>query len=268
MKQINSMYPGEPSGALENSRRAFIYKAATGLLLATGALTIPFQRKHAGGKIKAVAFDAFAIFNPLPVFALTEKIFPGKGKEIAESWRIKQFEYTWLRQSADQYRNFMDITIDALVFATRKALVTLSDTDKTMLVNAYLSLELWPDVLPTLEFLKKKSIRMGFLSNMTEKMLDSSIKYNRLSEYFEAVLSTDRVKSYKPSPGSYQMGPDAFHLEKSEILYIAFAGWDAAGAKWFGYPTYWVNRLDSSPEELQISADRTGKTLDGIRNLV
>jgi len=162
----------------------------------------------------------------------------------------------------------MDITSDALVFATRKALVTLSDTDKTMLVNAYLSLELWPDVLPTLEFLRKKSIRMGFLSNMTEKMLDSSIKYNRLSEYFEAVLSTDRVKSYKPSPGSYQMGPDAFHLEKSEILYIAFAGWDAAGAKWFGYPTYWVNRLDSSPEELQISADLTGKTLDGIRNLV
>ena len=268
MDQNKPIYPEEYSVQQDNGRREFIFKAATGLLLATGALTIPFQRKHIGGKIKAVAFDAFAIFNPHPVYALTEKIFPGKGKAIAEAWRIKQFEYTWLRQSADQYRNFMDITIDALVFATRQAQETLSDADKTMLVNAYLSLELWPDVLPTLEFLKKKSIRMGFLSNMTEKMLDSCIQYNRLSEYFEAVLSTDRVKAYKPSPGSYQMGPDAFHLEKSEILYIAFAGWDAAGAIWFGYPTYWVNRLDSSPEELHIRADNTGKTLDGIRNLV
>ena len=268
MEQNNLIHPEDASSRQDNSRREFIFKAATGVLLTTGALTIPFQRLHIEGKIKAVAFDGFAVFDPRPVFALTEKLFPGKGKEIAETWRVKQFEYSWLRQSANQYRNFLDITADALVFAARKAQVNLSEGDKTLLVNAWLSLELWPDVLPTLELLKKKGLRMGFLSNMTRPMLDSCIQHNKLDEYFNIVLSTDQLKTYKPSPRSYQMGPDAFDLKKSEILFIAFASWDAAGAKWFGYPTYWVNRMDVTPEELHASADKSGKTLDGIRNLV
>ena len=268
MVQNKSIYPEGTSVEQDNNRREFIFKAATGLLLATGALTIPFQRKHIEGKIKAVAFDGFAIFDSRPVFFFSEKTFPGGGKAIPEPWRVKYFVYTWDRQSADQYRNFLDITVDALVFAARKAKVTLTETDQITLVNAYLSLEVWPDVLPTLDFLKKKGIRLGFLSNFTEKMLDSCIQHNKLNGYFDAVLSTDQLKTYKPSPRAYQLGPDSFQLKKSEILFVAFAGWDAAGAKWFGYPTYWVNRLDAPLEELHIDGDLTGKTLDGIRNLV
>ena len=36
---------------------------------------------------------------------------------------------------------------------------------------------------------------------------------------------------------------DAFGLPREEILFVAFAGWDVAGARWFGgsaYPTFWV----------------------------
>ncbi len=64
------------------------------------------------------------------------------------------------------------------------------------------------------------------------------------------------------------MGLESFRLSKSEILFVAFAGWDAAGSTWFGYPTYWVNRMDAPPEELGITVEQTGNTLDGIRNLV
>jgi 2-haloacid dehalogenase len=38
---------------------------------------------------------------------------------------------------------------------------------------------------------------------------------------------------------------------------VAHAGWDAAGAKWFGYPTYWINRLGLTPEELTVFPDAT-----------
>ncbi len=107
--------PGQP----DQGRRAFIFKAATGLLLAAGAVTIPFQRKPVEGKIKAIAFDAFAIFDPRPVFALTEKLFPGKGKEIAETWRVKQFEYTWLMVAAANIKISWIVTEDALLFAAR-----------------------------------------------------------------------------------------------------------------------------------------------------
>src|SRR5437763_745094 len=67
--------------------------------------------------IKAVAFDAFPIFDPRPVFALAEEIFPGKGADLSNAWRTRQFEYTWLRSTGRHYADFWKVTEDALVFA-------------------------------------------------------------------------------------------------------------------------------------------------------
>jgi 2-haloacid dehalogenase len=45
---------------------------------------------------------------------------------------------------------------------------------------------------------------------------------------------------------------------------VAFAGWDVAGSKWYGYPTFWVNRLGSAPEELGAAPDAAGPGLDDL----
>ena len=44
----------------------------------------------------------------------------------------------------------------------------------------------------------------------------------------------------------------------------AFGGWDAAGAKLFGYPTVWVNRLNQPREELGVEPDQTVPDLNGL----
>jgi 2-haloacid dehalogenase len=72
------------------------------------------------------------------------------------------------------------------------------------------------------------------------------------------------VRSFKPDPRGYQMGVDALRLRREEILFVAFAGWDASGARWFGYPTYWVNRLGLPAEELGVAADAVAKDLSGL----
>ena len=81
---------------------------------------------------------------------------------------------------------------------------------------------------------------------------------------FEHVLTTDAVKQFKPAPRAYQMGVDAFGVKREAILFGAFAGWDASGAKWFGFPTVWVNRMNSPPEELNVSPDLTCSDLSGL----
>ena len=96
---------------------------------------------------------------------------------------------------------------------------------------------------------------------MTAQILKAGIHNSGLDGMFDHVLSTDRVKAFKPDPRAYQMGLDAFHLKRHEILFAAFAGWDAAGAKAFGYPTYWVNRQNQPAEELGVSPDATGANL-------
>ncbi|HEY5913219.1 MAG TPA: hypothetical protein VJA21_21720 [Verrucomicrobiae bacterium] len=56
----------------------------------------------------------------------------------------------------------------------------------------------------------------------------------------------------------------AFGLKREEILFPAFAGWDAAGAKWFGFPTVWVNRMNSPAEELSVMPDVMCNDLSGL----
>src|SRR5262249_2581754 len=69
--------------------------------------------------IKALAFDAFPIFDPRPVFTLCETLFPGKGTELSNAWRTRQFEYTWLRAMSQRYADFWQITKDSLVYAAK-----------------------------------------------------------------------------------------------------------------------------------------------------
>jgi 2-haloacid dehalogenase len=68
--------------------------------LATGAVAGSLVGRSAlsatsvGIRVQAIAFDAFPIFDPRPVFALAEELFPGKGADLSQAWRTRQFEYT------------------------------------------------------------------------------------------------------------------------------------------------------------------------------
>jgi 2-haloacid dehalogenase len=243
------------------SRREFITmvagSAATGFLatssLAMGRSTTP--------KIKAIVFDAFPIFDPRPVFALVGQLFPGHGLELSNAWRTRQFEYTWLRTLSGRYADFWQVTDDALVYAANTLKLDLTHEKRGRLMQAYLELKIWPDVAPALKVLRNSNFRLGFLSNLTPKMMNAGISNSGLDGTFEQVLSTDRVKAYKPDPRAYQIGVDAFGLSREEILVVAFAGWDAAGAKSFGYPTFWANRMNLPAEELGVVPDAAGRDL-------
>jgi 2-haloacid dehalogenase len=219
-------------------------------------------------RIKAIAFDGFATFDPRPVFALAEDLFPGKGAALSDAWRTRQFEYTWLRTLTGKYLDFWQVSEDALVFAAKLANIDLKAEKRNRLMQSLLSLKAWPDALPALQSLKGFGIRMALLSNFTPAMLDAAVRNSGLQGIFEAILSTDRVRAYKPDPRAYQMGIDAFGVKREEIAFAAFGGWDAAGAKMFGYPTFWVNRMNVPLEELGCVPDATGATLRDLANFV
>jgi 2-haloacid dehalogenase len=202
------------------------------------------------------------------VFALAETLFPGKGAELSLLWRTRQFEYQWLRALSRRYADFLATTEDALVFAARQLQLPLTSGKREQLLRAYLELKAWPDAVPALRALKADGVRLAFLSNMTRQMLDAGIANSGLEGVFEHVLSTDTIRTYKPDPHAYQMASDAFGLARDEILFAAFAGWDAAGAKSFGFTTYWVNRTNSAAEELGNTADAQGNDLSELRNFV
>lgn len=244
----------------------FTRRETLGLTAATLAAAVTGSRRSqaSGGRIEAIAFDAFPVFDPRPIFGLVERLVPERGKALAELWRTRQFEYTWLRTAARRYDDFWNVTKDALGYAADALKVDLSPAQADEIMDAYLGLKGWPDTRAALEALREAGYRLGFLSNFTPRMLRVAIASAGLDGMFERVLSTDAVRTFKPAPEAYKLAIDGFGVPRERILFVPFAGWDAAGAKWFGYETFWVNRLGMPPEALGATVDGTGRNLDDL----
>jgi 2-haloacid dehalogenase len=252
------------------NRRQFVTLTASGIaadLWSTGSSSLALNPLPES-KIKAVAFDAFCIFDPRPIASLAEQLFPGKGNELSDLWRNRQFEYTWLRSMIEHYADFWQVTQEALEFAGARLKLELTPEKRDQLMQAYLQLKMWPDVRPALESLKQAGLRLALLSNFTSEMLETNIAGDGLTGIFEAAISTDQAKTFKPSPHAYQLGTDTLKLRSKEILFVGFGGWDAAGAESFGYPSFWLNRMNLPPEKLGVQQVATGKTMADLLTYV
>jgi 2-haloacid dehalogenase len=246
---------------MDIGRRSFL----TSSLGLAALVSLPGTLKAAlTSRPQVVLFDAFPIFDPRPVAGRVKEMFPAQGEALAELWRTRQFEYTWLRTMSGRYATFWDVTRDALRFSAHTLKLELSTAQEDRLMGAYLELKPWPDAPAALHALKAAGVKLALLSNFTREMMRTNIHGAGLDGVFDQVLSTDRAGAFKPDPRAYQMGLDAFGLTRHEMLFAAFAGWDAAGAKAFGYPTFWVNRLNQPAEELGVVADVMGTTLTDL----
>jgi 2-haloacid dehalogenase len=109
--------------------------------------------------------------------------------------------------------------------------------------------------------MREAGIRLAYVSDLTSQMLKVITENAGAAALFEHYLSTDAVKAFKPDPRAYQMAETAFELPREAIVFAAFGGWDAAGAKSFGLNTFWVNRFNAPLEELGVKPDGIGGTL-------
>ncbi|MFP3562763.1 haloacid dehalogenase type II [Paraburkholderia sp. SIMBA_030] len=229
---------------------------------------------------QAVIFDAYGtLFDVHSVIAAAEQMFPGHGDALSQLWRLKQIEYTQLRTLADpagaHYQPFWDITIDALRFAAKKLQLTLNRAAEKRLMDEYACLSAFPDAVPALRQLReapsalagnKHGVRPGLaiLSNGNPQMLDIAVKSAGMTGLFDHVLSVDAVHAYKPSPAAYALGTQAFDVAPREIVFVSSNGWDVAGATWFGFTTFWLNRQNAPAEELGVMSHGTGGSMSDL----
>lgn len=242
------------------SRRDFLRLLGGASLLACAPATLGTS-PAARAPIRAVAFDLFTLFDPRSVIPVAEELMPGEGAAFVEAWRTRQFQYSWLRAAGGQYRDFRQITEDAVIYAARLRKRELDAAARRRLVEANEQLALWPDTAQALRLMAGRGLRLVTLANFTLAMQRVLLGRVGLLEVFEHLISTDEIRAYKPEPRAYQLGCDRLQLPRRQIAFSAFGAWDAVGASWFGYPTFWVNRLDVPEEELTAHPDASGASL-------
>jgi 2-haloacid dehalogenase len=207
---------------------------------------------------RAIAFDAFVIFDPRSILAMAKDMFGEQGAELVTLWRRRQFEYAWLRLASGRYEDFWQVTGDALSFAANSLKMGLPSEPRSRLMQAFLELKPWPGVGQGLASLRQAGFRLALLSNFTPGMLAACANASALKDAFDYQLSSDLIRTYKPDPRAYAMAVDAFGLSVKEIIFAAFGGWDTFGAKSFGYRTFWFNPGKQPVEELGEKPDAIG----------
>lgn len=219
--------------------------------------------------IQAIAFDAYGtLFDVYSIGQLAEKLFTGRGAALAELWRDKQIEYTRLRTMCSMYKPFWEVTQDALVFSCKKLGLNLTLEAQNSLMGQYARLQAFPENLGVLQELQAMGLKLAILSNGNPQMLDSAVEAAGMRGIFHHILSVDAVRKFKTAPEAYQLAPDVFGLSAKNILFVSSNCWDACGATWFGYTTFWVNRANAPLEELGVTPDGTGPDMTALLEFV
>ncbi len=218
--------------------------------------------------LKVALFDAYGTLFDVASAAAAEKDALGeRWAPLAEVWRAKQLQYTWLRALMGRHADFAQVTQDGLDFA----LESLGLTDaplRARLLALYERLAAYPDARGALAGLRASGLRTAILSNGSPAMLGAATRSAGLEPLLDAVLSVEEVGIYKPHPSVYQLAVDRLGVAPGEILFVSSNGWDAHGAKAFGLRVAWCNRLGQPKERLPGQPDAEVRSLAELPALV
>jgi len=206
-------------------------------------------------------FDAYGtLFDFNSAVARHRAAIGPKADSLAEMWRTKQIQYTWLRNGMSAYAKFWQVTGEALDHCLAAHGIT-DPAIREKLMNAYLALDPFPEVPAMLDRLKRAGLRLAILSNGNPEMLDPMVAASGLADRFEAVLSVDAVGVYKVAPEVYRLVEARCGVKPDKVCFLSSNCWDAHGAAHFGFRTVWINRAGAPDDNLP------GKPVAEIRDL-
>lgn len=177
------------------------------------------------------------------------------GPRLSEIWRMKQLEYSWVRALMGSYTDFWKLTEEALDYALA-ATPGVDAQWREKLLEAYWTLDCYPEVPDVLARLREGGASTAILSNGSTEMLGAAVTSAGLDGLFDAVLSVDAVKTFKTAPQVYQMVMDTFDVERPAISFQSSNRWDIAGAARYGFNTVWINRAGQPDEYSAYTPDR------------
>ena len=218
--------------------------------------------------IELCVFDAYGtLFDFNSAVAQHRTVIGPKADALAEMWRSKQIQYTWLRNGMNAYAPFWQVTGEALDHCFR-ALAIGDRSVREMLMGAYLELDSFPEVPAMLERLGRAGLRAAILSNGNPDMLDPMVRASGLAERFEAVISVDAARVFKVDRRAYELVEARCGVTPDKVCFLSSNCWDAHGAAHFGFRTVWINRAGAPDDNLPGSTVAQLKDLAGLPALL
>lgn len=223
--------------------------------------------------IKTCVFDAYGTLFDVAAAArgaAREPDFPQLADtwpKLAEHWRSKQLQYTWLRAVTGDHTDFWTVTQDGLDWAMEAVGLGGDAALRARLLQLYWELQSYPEVPAMLAALKTAGLNTAILSNGSPDMLAGAVSSAGIGEVLDDVLSVQSVGIFKPASQVYDLVQERFGGARNEVLFVSSNGWDAASAAGYGFATVWVNRAGDPMDRLPAQPHHTMPDLTQIPDL-
>jgi 2-haloacid dehalogenase len=217
---------------------------------------------------EAYVFDAYGTLFDVhaAVRRHAEAIGAQRSERLSEIWRQKQLEFTWIRALAGRYRDFADLTEEALDWALARTAPDQAGL-KPALLESYRQLDAYPEVRGVLTRLKATGARTAILSNGTAEMLASAIAAADIGHLLDQCFSVDVLRTYKTDPRVYALAAAGLGVAPGAISFQSSNRWDIAGAVAAGFRAVWVNRSGQPDEYRDLAPYAVIPTLAGLLDL-
>ena len=218
--------------------------------------------------VRVCVFDAYGtLFDVNSAARQMQDVLGEKWQPLADTWRTKQLQYTWLRSLMARHADFWQVTGDALDFAM--ASVGIEDASlRERLMQLYFKLSAYPEVGDTLSRLKSAGMKLAILSNGSPQMLAAASENAGIGHLLDGVLSVEDVGIFKPHPSVYRMVIERFNLSPTRVCFVSSNAWDAHAAKAFGFNVAWCNRFGQQRERIPEPPDAEIQSLTELVRIV
>jgi len=220
---------------------------------------------------KVLAFDVYGtLIDTHGVVTELEARLSASGRaelaaDFSRRWRDKQLEYSFRRGLMGAYVPFSQCTREALDFTDRALQTGLSDVDKTHLMEVYARLPAFPEAAGALARLDRAGVRCVAFSNGTAEAVEGLLDQAGIRDHFEAVVSVDEVKRFKPDPAVYAHLRQRLEVDPGDTWLISSNPFDVIGARHAGLHAAWVRRSPEAPfDPWGIEPDMTVTDLDAL----
>ncbi|MBC7653580.1 MAG: haloacid dehalogenase type II [Oligoflexus sp.] len=216
---------------------------------------------------------------PLIVFDVNEtlldmSILKSKINSLLENskgfriWFGMLLQYSLVDNCTNNYHDFSAIA-DATLDMAAQALKTEVDEKKKKTTLATIKeLTAYQDVPKGLQLLKENGFRLITLTNSPLATLNAQMQHAKLTQYFEATLSIDSIKKYKPALETYQWAVGQMSVNISDSILVAAHGWDIAGALQAGMQAAFIEREGQSLYPIAPKPQFIGKNLIEVSNSI
>jgi len=183
---------------------------------------------------------------------------------VRREWFAQVIELALAATASNVYFQFGAIADAALTMVASRGAVALSDEDRTAILDGLRALPPHRDVRPALDRLAAAGLRLAALTNSSTDAAQAQLSHAGLRDYFEQVLSVDRVRRFKPAPEVYRMAASSLGVPTGEIRLVAAHAWDVAGALRAGCAAAFVGRPGKVLDPLAPEPDVVGPDLEAV----